>query len=233
MNKKTKVIYKDNESDMIINLVGNKCNLKKKIFDSLIKNNFKNFYGKFNYNDCDYVLVDVDNINLISFYESILTIIVIDEFNIDNFKLLINTMEITNNIIICLDNKINIDYLFNMPIVKIDNNGINNLLNIIDKYNYEFSISPTKIRYNIEIETSIKMIKNYLDNLINYNNTRWISIELLKNNYIIELIQEYLNYDISIDNKLIDLINNERNKYIDINNIFDDIIVKLYNKYNS
>lgn len=230
MSQKTKVIYKDNESDMIVNLIGKTSNLKNYIFNCLVKNSFKKRYGKFSHNDNDYVLVDDVDISLIGFYDSILTIVVIDSFDFDNIKLLLHTMEITNNIILCINDTINIDYIYNIPIVDMDNNGINKLLKTIDKYNYEFSITPNKIRYNFDIESSIRIIKEYLDNIINYKNNRWLSIELLKNNLIIDLIKEYLNYDISIDNSLIDLINNERNKYIDINNLINDKLINEYNK---
>lgn len=256
-------LYKDNDSDIVVSLVGNPNVGKSTIFNLLTssKEHTGNWTGKtvdtafskYNYNDENFILVDLPGTysltpnskeeevtrDFIAFYNPLVTVVVIDATNIErNLLLVLQTMEVTNNIILCINLmdeaekrniKIDIDLLkkeLNIPIIPVcatNNSGIDNLKMEIYKMSYKKIISPKKIRYNNEIETSIINIENKLNQLFKYNN-RWLSIKLLTDNNIIKSISKYLNYDIELDNNLIKTINNEISKHENINK---DITKKL------
>lgn len=192
-NPITSEIYKDNESDNIIALIDNtktifnklvginKCNIKIK--------NEKCKYGKYNYKDEDYIIIELtDNIKeeFIAFYNPIITLIISD--NIDE---ILNIMEITSNVITINPSEIN-------------DNTTNKLKHLIWKNSYEKNY--IKIEYDEKTEKSILIISNYLNKVIEYKNIRWLSLYILRtHNY--KLIKEYLNYDLSIDKDFINLIN--------------------------
>lgn len=251
-------LYKDNECDIVVALVGNPNVGKSTIFNSLTgrKEHTGNWTGKtvesafakYNYNDENFILVDLPGTysltpnskeeevtrDFIAFYNPLVTVIVIDATNIErNMTLVLQTMEVTDNIILCLNMmdevekkniKIDLDLLaseLNIPVIGIsaaNNNGLDNLKREIYKRSYEKNISPKNITYNNEIEKSINKIENKLNELFKYNN-RWLSIKLLTDKSILQSINTYLNYDINEDNNLIELINNEINKYEELNKL--------------
>jgi len=251
-------LYKDNECDIVIALVGNPNVGKSTIFNSLTgrKEHTGNWTGKtvesafakYNYNDENFILVDLPGTyslspnskeeeitrDFIAFYNPLVTVVVIDATNIErNLNLVLQTMEVTNNIILCLNMmdeiekkniKIDLDLLekeLNIPVIGVSaakNEGLNNLKREIYKRSYEKNITSKKITYNDEIESSINKIENKLNELFEFNN-RWLSIKLLTDKSIISSINTYLNYDINKDNNLIELINNEINKYEDLNKL--------------
>lgn len=235
-------IYKDNESDIVISIIGNSL-VKDKIFNNLCgfnKYSRKSIsYGKFNYNDSDYILINLPNSKKESFNydfnfsDSLITIIVLDDIK-NNMSLLLDTLQFNNNVILCLsseDIEISVlEKILNIPVILIDNkNGLYKLIKEIDKHNYECNLS-NEIIYDELVELSIRKIKKYLDSRIDYINTRWLAIKLLTTNEIIKSINKYLNYDIGCDNILIDLINSERNKFEDINKLVCNKIVSIGNK---
>ena len=193
-NPITKEIYKDNESDNVIALIDN----TKTIFDKLINinrctiklKNEKCRYGKYNYKDEDYIVIELnDNIKeeFIAFFNPIITLIV--DNNIDN---ILNIMEITSNVI-------------TINPLEINDNTSNKLKYLIWKNSYEKM--PIKIEYDDKTEKSISTISNYLNKVIEYKNIRWLSLYILRtHNY--DLIKEYLDYDISNDKEFLDIIKN-------------------------
>ena len=83
---------------------------------------------------------------------------------------------------------------------KIDNNCFENL------YNY-------KINYSSEIEKSISIINDHLSKFIKYKHLRYLSINLLLDDKICNLIKFYLDYDISSNKEFINIIKTERSKF--------------------
>lgn len=241
-------LYKDNYSDNVIALVGNSKVEKNRIFKTIVgMNQYKIkklniIYGKYNYNDEDYILVNLPSkynyINeiivrdFIAFYNPILIIFVIDSVNIKRDIILIfEIMELTNNIILCINNSIvnaidieMLKYTLEIPIIEINNkNSICNLKREIYKNSYESNIKLNTLSYSKETEISISNIENYLNTLFSFNN-RWLSIKLLTDDTIKSSINKYLNYDIDCDIYLTKMINNEKENN---SNIKKDII-KVY-----
>ena len=126
--KKNNYIYKDNESDIIIALVGNPNVGKSTIFNALTGLNqhtgnwtgktVSSAYGKYTYKEEDYILVDLPgtySLNPSSKEEEVtrdflyynnpnLTIVVIDATKIErNLNLVLQTLEVTKNVILCIN----------------------------------------------------------------------------------------------------------------------------------
>jgi len=229
-NPITKELYKDNESDIVIALIDN----TDRIFNYMVnskysatweENDKKIKFGKYNYNDEDYVLVKFnfdDNYDeFIAFYNPLVIVIVTDSNDLkENLFNALNIYEINNNVILCINDEIEISTdKFNIINI-LNDNGILKLIRLINKISYEKNIN--KLNYGNDIETSISNIQNYLKKILDYKNLRWLSIRLLMDDSIISIIKENLNYDILNDKILLNLIKSERNKY----NNLKDLILK-------
>ena len=142
-----------------------------------------------------------------------------------NLNLVLQTLEITKNVIICLNlydeavkNNIyiNVEKLSNIlkvPVVLTNaskKKGIDNLLKEMEKLS-ENSINETFTNiYDKDIELSIKKINKYLENKKIDVNTRWLSLRLLENdNTLMKSLKEKINYDVNKDIELINLLKEE------------------------
>ena len=262
--KKNNYIYKDNESDIIIALVGNPNVGKSTIFNALTGLNqhtgnwtgktVSSAYGKYTYKEEDYILVDLPgtySLNPSSKEEEVtrdflyynnpnLTIVVIDATKIErNLNLVLQTLEVTKNVILCINlideaerKKIDIDIEtlkneLKIPIITTsakNDNGLDKLKNEIYKYSYDLNLNPKVIKYNDDIENSIKIIQNELNVFLNNNLSRIISIKLLSDDSIIESLYNNLNINLLEERNIIKTIKNEQKKY---ENIKKEISKKL------
>lgn len=257
-------IYKDNESDVVVALIGNPNVGKSTIFNALTGMNqhtgnwtgktVSSAFGKFNYNDEDFILVDLPGTyslisnsleeeisrDFICFCHPMVTVVVVDATSLErNMNLVLQTMEVTNNVILCINLmdealkkhiKIDIDLLekeLNIPVVTTSarsNNGLDKLVKKIYECASDKTIIPSKVAYNDNIENSVNVINEYIKNVFTNVNTRWLSIKLLSSDNIYNSIKEHLKYDVNDDDKLLELINTERSKFSDVNK---DIIKKI------
>lgn len=252
-------LYKDNESDIVVALVGNPNVGKSTIFNALTGMNqhtgnwtgktVTSAFGKYNYNDENFILVDLPGTysltpnskeeevtrDFIGFYNPMVTVAVVDATCIErNLNLVLQTIEVTNNVILCINLmdeadkksiKIDTDMIkkeLNIPVISItarNNNGLNNLKREIYKLSSEQNILPNKVRYQDDIEKSIKRIELYLNTIFENQGNRWLSIKLLTDSSIYNPIKLYLDYDISDDNPILKIINEEQSKYEDVNKL--------------
>ena len=182
------------------------------------------------------------------------TVIVVDSTCLErNLNLVFQAMEITKNIVVCVNlldeaKKKNIDIdlkylekILGVPVVGTTSREpktFKNLLNVIYKVcNNKIICNPNVIKYEPIIEDSIFSINSEITKITNNNFkyiNRWISIKLLDNDYeIIKSIENNLNINLhteEITNKL-----NESKKLllkndIDDENIKDSIVTSIMKK---
>ena len=169
--------------------------------------------------------------DFLCFNKSKVTIMVCDSTLIErNLNLVLQTLEITKNVVICLNlydealkNDINIDVerlsnILKVPVVVTNASkgiGINKLMEEVEKIAVN-SINESFITtYDKDIESSIKKISKYLENKKIDINTRWLSLRLLEDDKtLIKSLNQELNYDIYEDNELIKLLDKERKEDI-------------------
>ena len=201
-NLKESEVYKDNESDIIVALMGNPNVGKSTIFNALTGLNqhtgnwtgktVAKAIGKFNYNDEDFILVDLPGTyslssdskeeeiarDFICYSKPMVTVVVVDATSLErNLNLVLQITELTNNVVLCVNlideaEKKNIcidiealEKELNIPVIKTSarsNNGLDKLVKCIYKYSIYNTILPNRIKYNDEIENSISVIKSYL-----------------------------------------------------------------------
>lgn len=165
--------------------------------------------------------------DFLCFNKSKVTIMVCDSTLIErNLNLVLQTLEITKNVVVCLNlydealkNDINIDVerlsnILKVPVVVTNASkgvGINKLMEEVEKIAVN-SINESFITiYDKDIELSIKKISKYIENKKININTRWLSLRLLEDDKtLIKSLNKELNYDIYEDNELIRLLDKER-----------------------
>lgn len=238
--------------DFIVTLAGNPNVGKSTIFNSLtgLKQHtgnwpgktVENSFGSYTYKNKSFLLVDIPGTyslmsnseeeeiarDYICFGSSNVTIVVVDATCLErNLNLVYQTMEITQNIIVCVNlldeakkKGIHIDLnklskLLGVPVVGTiasKNKTLNNLLETIYKVvNKEIIPHPNKNIYWSEIETYIDELKPLvLETLTsNYSHLdKWICLKLLCNDTeILDSIEKHL--DINLHTKeILDCLNN-------------------------
>lgn len=167
--------------------------------------------------------------DFICFGDSDATVVVVDGTCLErNLNLVYQTMEITSNIIVCVNlldeakkKGIHIDLeklskLLGVPVVGTiahKKKTLNNLLEIIYKVsNKEIIPTPNKIIYNSKLESYIDLLKHIVKNILpdNYQYIeKWICLKLLcKDSGILSSVEKHLNINFNtqeINSKLKDL----------------------------
>lgn len=176
------------------------------------------------------------------------TIIVVDATCLErNLNLVYQTMEITNNIIVCVNlldeakkKGINIDLdklssLLGVPVVGTIARKKKSLKNLLDTV---FNVctkkiipSPKKICYNFQIETCISKLEAVLKNCFSAKNSlyRWISLKLIDGeSKILHSIEKHINFSIKYNENIqqsLSQIYDELSIHNITKNNFKDIIV--------
>ena len=169
--------------------------------------------------------------DFLCFNKSKVTIMVCDSTLIErNLNLVLQTLEITKNVVVCLnlydealknDIKIDVKRLSNIlkiPVVITNASkgiGINKLMEEVEKLAVN-SINESFITtYDKNIELSIKKISKYIDDKKININKRWLSLRLLEDDKtLIKSLNKEFNYNVYEDNELIKLLDKEREENI-------------------
>ncbi|MFW5998476.1 MAG: FeoB small GTPase domain-containing protein [bacterium] len=220
-----------------IALAGNPNTGKSTVFNELtgLKQHTGNWPGKtvtraqgfFRYQDQKYKIIDLPGTysllansteekiarDFICFAKPEVTVIVTDATNLErNLNLVLQIIEITDNIIVCLNfmdeakrKNIKIDLkglkkdlsVPVIPTVARDNKGLDEIKEKIHQISQgNLKLKPKSIKYSTEVEKAIKNIKNILSSkfpdLENNINLRWLSLRLLEgDSSILTTIQQY------------------------------------------
>lgn len=169
--------------------------------------------------------------DFLCFNKSKVTIMVCDSTLIErNLNLVLQTLEITKNVVVCLNlydealkNNINIDVerlsnILKVPIVITNASkgiGINKLMEEVEKLAVNSINDSFVTTYDKDIELSIEKLSKYLDDKKININKRWLSLRLLEDDKtLIKSLNKEFNYNVYEDNELIKLLDEEREENI-------------------
>ena len=211
-----------------------------------------NASGKFKYNDNEYTIYDLPGTyslishskeenearNYLCFGLHDLVIIVCDALCLErNLNLVLQTLEITKNIIVCVNLMdeaakkniiIDLEKLSKILDVEVvgtsarNKKGIDELLQTLENHR----TSSYNLEYSFDIEEQIESIIPYLGDVKNLNK-RWLAINLINfDNNLYEEIKDYLNYDL-LSNKVLKLkVEEARSNLSNINEEIVNTVVK-------
>lgn len=268
------VIEKENPNEKIIALAGNPNVGKSTVFNELTGLNqhtgnwpgktVTNATGKYTYKGIDYTLVDIPGTyslmahsteeevarDFICFGEPDVTVVVCDATCLErNLNLVLQTIEISNNVIVCLNLmdeakrkniKVDLKQLemkLGVPVIPTNarnKDGLDKLMeaiSTIDKYSKTHK--TIKLKYTDDIENAIKVLEpSVLEKLNGILNSRWVCLRLLENDAgIIEAINKYLGYNIKEDSTISAKLEEAKNfldsKSIKASNLQDIIVSKI------
>ena len=266
------IFKKTTESNFTIGLAGNPNVGKSTVFNSLTGMNqhtgnwpgktITNAVGKCTHKNKDFLFVDIPGTyslmsnseeeeiarNYICFGNADVIVIVVDATCLErNLNLAFQTMEITKNIIICVNlldeakkkgisiNLKLLSKLLGVPVVGTCARNPKTLKVILDTIydlcEKKISPSPILVKYDDTIENSINLIINKLEKL-HIQNTyihKWIALNLIdEDQYVINSLSEYLNIDFINNQSLQQQISEVKNFLKSLNittNEFRDKIV--------
>ncbi|MDO5516345.1 MAG: ferrous iron transport protein B [Clostridium sp.] len=185
-----------------------------------------------------------------------LTIVVVDATCLErNLNLVLQTLEITNNVVVCLNLMdeakrkgvtVNINKLSNklgipvIPTSAAKGKGLDDLMDCVYNLTVNKIIQmPIKIKYNEIIEKAISLIYSKLcSSLRGKINPRWASLKILENEEtLLNSLNSYLNYDINDDPEIHESIKYARKlleeNHIDNKKLRYEIVSSLVSKAES
>ncbi len=266
-----------NKNEIIIGLAGNPNVGKSTVFNGLtgLKQHTGNWPGKtvsnatgsYTYKNKNFTLVDIPGTyslmsnseeeeiarDFICFGNPDTTIVVVDATCLErNLNLVLQTTEITDNVIVCVNlldeakrkgimiNFHKLSELLGVPVIGTSANKKIGLDILIDSV-YDMTInntktSPLKIEYNNIIEQSISKISEVITPMLNKKiNVRWTALKLIENDTsLLNSLKNYLEFDIleniQLQNALKDINKALNENSITIDNFKDNIVSTMVKK---
>lgn len=213
-----------NQNQFLIGLVGSsnqdKINILKffSIYDSRLSNDIFNInlnkdiaFFKYENYESKYILADLPKTtflispeknsvivrDFLCFNNPNAVIVVSNINNLDlNLNLLFQIMEITDNIILCIDeissstshiNIIELELLLGIPVFLTSNInliGIDNLLNTIKFTSYNTNLNSNKLLFECNIENVVNSFSYDLKNVLPSINPRWMALRIIDNDKV-------------------------------------------------
>lgn len=248
----------------VVALAGNPNVGKSTIFNSLtgLKQHTGNWPGKtvtnargeYRHNDKSFILVDIPGTyslmassveetvarDFICFGEPDVTVLVTDATCLErNLNLVLQTLEITGNVIICVNlvdeaerKKIKIDLKklqarLGVPVVGAsarNGRGLNQLMDVVYQTVLQGTLNrPLKIQYEGIIEEAVRMVEPQVGRTVrNMINSRWAALKLIEgDNSILESLRDLMGFNLLNDSILTDKLAAAR-KFLKDNNYDDD-----------
>ncbi|MBW6409573.1 ferrous iron transport protein B [Clostridium weizhouense] len=246
-------INRTSKDNKVIALAGNPNVGKSTVFNNLTGLNqhtgnwpgktVTNATGKYVYNKKEFTLVDIPGTyslmansveeevarDFICFGNPDATVVIVDATCLErNLNLVLQTLEITNNVIVCVNlmneakrkgviiNIQNLSSLLGVPVVATSAN-IGEGLDELKKSIYDLTFNkvtktPIKIKYSDTIEKAIYLIEDKLNPILQDKiNTRWVSLKLLENDEnLLNSINNYLGFNISKNKEILKTISDAR-----------------------
>lgn len=250
-----KGISKSNDSERIIALGGNPNVGKSTIFNALTGMNqhtgnwpgktVGNAYGKCIYKDTEFIMADIPGTyslmahseeeriarDFICFGDPDASVIVVDATCLErNLNLVLQTIEITDNVIVCVNlldearrkgisiDLIKLSLILGVPVAGTaasTGEGINTLLESM--YSLSNHLIPShglKVHYSETVENAISIVEPVISDIISNSNSnkslnaRWVALKLLENDEgLLDTASEYLSIDLKGNNTLNTAIN--------------------------
>jgi len=258
----------------VVALAGNPNVGKSTIFNSLtgLKQHTGNWPGKtvtnargeYRHNDKSFILVDIPGTyslmassveetvarDFICFGEPDVTVLVTDATCLErNLNLVLQTLEITGNVIICVNlvdeaerKKIKIDLKklqarLGVPVVGAsarNGRGLNQLMDVVYQTVLQGTLNrPLKIQYEGIIEEAVRMVEPQVGRTVrNMINSRWAALKLIEgDNSILESLRDLMGFNLLNDSILTDKLAAARkflkdNKYDD-DSLRDSIVSRI------
>lgn len=270
-------ITRSSEEVKVVAFGGNPNVGKSTIFNNLtgLKQHTGNWPGKtvtnatgnYMYKDKKFILVDIPGTyslmsnseeeevarDFICFGNPDVSVIIVDATCIErNLNLVLQTIEITDKVIVCVNlmdeakrkgiaiDLIKLSLLLGVPIIGTCANKGEGLRGLVDSiYNVSFNKSktnPIKIKYDKDIEKAISLIEPKIkDNIKEKISARWLALKILENDIsLLNSIDKYLGFNIKDDEDLVAAISEGReylkSKEINSESFRDKIVSTLVEK---
>lgn len=218
-----------------------------------------NAIGKYTYKDKDFTLVDIPGTyslmanseeeevarDFICFGNPHATVIIVDATCLErNLNLVLQTTEITKNVIVCVNlmdeakrkgitiDLLKLSLLLGIPVIgtsATQGEGLQALMDSIYNISYNNSnYNPLTIKYNSTIERYISLIEPELEIILeNKISSRWTALKLLENDIsLLSSLNRYLGFNLNENKNLLKVLS-IINEDMKINNLDSDSIRDL------